>query len=110
MNFFRLLLTFYFAALTLVPCNDVNVQLPDNTKQSVSILLDSEDSHSKDQGDICSPLCSCNCCQMTVASFKMLPLISLPKKAAEYFSKKVHFKKNDFAYLVYDQIWQPPKI
>ena len=108
MNLLRLLFTFYFAALTLMPCNDVKAQsVKGNSEKKFSY---SEDNHSKDHGDICSPLCSCNCCQMTVTSLKVEPLMPLPKKAAEYFSKKIHFQKNDFAYLVYDQIWQPPKI
>lgn len=110
MNFLKLLLTIYFIVLSVVPCNDVHAQSPNNSTDSYSVLLNSEDNHSKDQGDICSPLCSCNCCQMTVTSFKVEPLMPLPKKATEYFSKKIHFQKNDFAYLVYDQIWQPPKI
>ncbi|KQT18171.1 hypothetical protein ASG31_05410 [Chryseobacterium sp. Leaf404] len=110
MNFLKLLLTIYFIVLSVVPCNDVHAQFPESSKETYSVLLNSEDSHSKDQGDICSPLCSCNCCQITVTSFKAEPLIPLFKNRAEYFSKKIHFQKNDFAYLVYDQIWQPPKI
>ena len=110
MNFLKLLLTIYFVVLSIVPCNDVHTQLPNNSKQSYNILLNSENSHSKDQGDICSPLCSCNCCQMAIASFKLNTLLLLHQKANEYYSKKIHFQKNDFAYLVYDQIWQPPKI
>ncbi len=108
MNFLRLFLTIYFAVLTILPCNDVKAQ--SSSGEFTKISSYSEDSHSKDKGDICSPLCTCNCCQMTVASFKIEPLMPLSKKAPEYFSKKIHFQKNDFAYLVYDQIWQPPKI
>ncbi len=96
--------------LSVVPCNDVSAQSKNGIDQSYSNLMDSEGTHAKDHGDICSPLCTCNCCQMTVASFKVEPLMPLSKKATEYFSKKIHFQKNDFAYLVYDQIWQPPKI
>ncbi|MFC7345600.1 DUF6660 family protein [Chryseobacterium zhengzhouense] len=110
MNFLKLLLTIYFIVLSVVPCNDVHAQSPDNSKESYSILINSDDNHSKDQGDICSPLCTCNCCQITVASFKMDSLLSTPQKTTEYFSKKIHFQKNDFAYLVYNRIWQPPKI
>ncbi|WP_276878393.1 DUF6660 family protein, partial [Chryseobacterium joostei] len=105
----KFFLIIYFMVLAVVPCNDIHAQSPNNSKDSYSTISNSEDSHSKDKGDICSPLCTCNCCQITVASFKSEPL-PLQKKVTEYFSKKIHFQKNDFAYLVYDQIWQPPKI
>lgn len=94
-------------ALSLMPCEDVQKQSGSNyTQQSFSI----EESHSKDKGDICSPLCVCNCCQITVAAFKLDALIEVPTQVQTYFSKKILFDKNNFAYQVYDNIWQPPKI
>lgn len=107
MNFLRLILAFYFVALSIMPCEDVYRQ-SGSSKTGLSINV--EESHSKDQGDICSPLCVCNCCQMTVAAFKMEPQIHIPEQIQSYFSKKILFHKNDFAYLVYENIWQPPKI
>ncbi len=110
MKFLNLFLTFYFMVLSFVPCSDVYVQSSKNVKETYSIQQKSDNLHSEEhKEDLCSPLCSCNCCQITVASFKSEPL-PLQKKVTEYFSKKIHFQKNDFAYLVYDQIWQPPKI
>lgn len=107
MNPLILILTFYFMALSLMPCEDVYKQ-SGSSQTEFSVSLD--ESHSKDKGDICSPLCICNCCQMTVAAFKMDPLIDLPTRVQLYFSKKILFQKNNFAYQVYDHIWQPPKI
>ena len=80
--------------LAVVPCNDIHAQSPNNSKDSYSTISNSEDSHSKDKGDICSPLCTCNCCQITVASSKIEPLMPLRQKVTEYFSKKIHFQKN----------------
>lgn len=112
MKFVKLFLTIYFVVLSFVPCSDVHAQSANftNDNKSFTIANTNNSNHSKDHGDICSPLCSCNCCKITVASFKIEPLIPFQKKVTEYFSKKIHFQKNDFAYLVYDQIWQPPKI
>ncbi|MBK1894391.1 DUF6660 family protein [Chryseobacterium paridis] len=107
MNFLRLILALYFVALSLMPCEDVHKQL---SSSKAGFSLNIEESHSKDRGDICSPLCVCNCCQMTVAAFKMEPQINIPKQIQSYFSKKILFHKNDFAYQVYENIWQPPKI
>lgn len=108
MNLLRLILAFYFMALSLMPCADVHKQSSGSGQAGLSVSID--ESHSKDRGDICSPLCICNCCQMTIASFKMEPLIEVPTKIQSYFSKKILFQKNNFAYQMYDHIWQPPKI
>lgn len=109
MKFVRLLFIIYFVALSIMPCLDsANAQ---SFKQDFNYSLSSktqEDSHSK--ADSCSPFCSCNCCRTTVASYKIEPILVFSRIAAAFFSKKIHFQKNDFAYLVYDQIWQPPKI
>lgn len=90
-----------------MPCEDVHKQKgSENTQLSFRV----DESHSKDKGDICSPLCVCNCCQITVAAFRMDTLIEAPTQIHYYFSKKILFQKNNFAYQVYDHIWQPPKI
>jgi hypothetical protein len=107
MNFLRLILAFYFMALSLMPCEDVHKQ-PGSSQTNVALRM--EQSHTKDKSDICSPLCICNCCQITVTAFKTEPLINIPKQVQTYFSKKILFQKNDFAYQVYENIWQPPKI
>lgn len=94
-------------ALSLMPCEDVHKQSGSSQAQ---LSFNIDESHSKDKGDICSPLCVCNCCQITVAAFKMDALIEAPAQIHSYFSKKILFQKNNFAYQVYDHIWQPPKI
>ncbi|WP_111956965.1 DUF6660 family protein [Chryseobacterium lathyri] len=107
MNLLRWILAFYFMALSLMPCEDVHSPAgPSEIKLSFNI----QESHSKDKGDICSPMCTCSCCQMTVSSFKMDSLFEIPSHVQAYFSKKILFQKNNFAYQMYDHIWQPPKI
>ncbi|WP_034702745.1 DUF6660 family protein [Chryseobacterium luteum] len=105
MNLLRWILAFYFMALSLMPCEDVHRP---SGKTKTKLSFNSKESHSKDEDDVCSPLCACSCCQMAVSSFKMDPLLEIPVPA--YFSKKILFQKNNFAYQMYDHIWQPPKI
>ncbi len=95
-------------ALSIMPCNDAATQQLNNTTDFTYLNKPQEHSHSSN--DACSPLCFCNCCQITVTSFKIEPVITFPVLVHSYFSKKIFFQKNDFAYLVYDKIWQPPKI
>jgi hypothetical protein len=66
MNLFKFLLAFYFMALSLMPCEDVHKE---SGSDQVSLSFAADQSHSKDKGDICSPLCVCNCCQMAVSAF-----------------------------------------
>lgn len=107
MNLLRWILAFYFMALSLMPCEDV---YQPSGSANTALQLSVQESHSKDKGDICSPLCMCSCCQITVSAFKMASLINIPVHVKMYFSKKILFQKNNFAYQVYDHIWQPPKI
>ncbi|REC49022.1 DUF6660 family protein [Chryseobacterium pennipullorum] len=106
MNLLRWILAIYFMALSLMPCEDMSHPLDSEQKVSLNV----GENHSTEKGDICSPLCACSCCQMTVSVFKMDPLLEIPEQVQAYFSKKILFHKNDFAYQVYDPIWQPPKI
>lgn len=107
MNLFRWILAIYFMALSLMPCEDVSQPLDLGSKK---ISLSIYEAHSAEKGDVCSPLCACSCCQITVSAFKMDPLLEIPEQIPVYFSKKILFRKNDFAYQIYDPIWQPPKI
>lgn len=107
MNLFRLILAMYFVVLSVTPCEDVHQQ---SGSKKTELSFNVDESHSKDKGDICSPLCICNCCQITVTAFKMDVSVNIPKQIQTYFSKKILFQKNNFAYQVYDHIWQPPKI
>ncbi|WP_051934152.1 DUF6660 family protein [Chryseobacterium sp. KCF3-3] len=107
MNLLRWILAIYFMALSLMPCEDTSHPLNSGDNK---ISLSIHGVHSTEKGDICSPLCACSCCQITVSAFKMDPLLEIPEQIPAYFSKKILFHKNDFAYQVYDPIWQPPKI
>ncbi|WP_082498406.1 DUF6660 family protein [Chryseobacterium sp. Leaf180] len=108
MKVLRLILTFYFIALLVMPCSDINPQSLSNHSAKTSMQI--EDTHSSERDDTCSPFCFCSCCQITVIAFKIKPLLEIPSKISFYFSKKILFHKNNIAYQVYDHIWQPPKI
>ncbi|WP_228443006.1 DUF6660 family protein [Chryseobacterium nematophagum] len=107
MNLFRFILALYFMVLTVMPCQDVHKQ---SSSSKMDFTLNMEEPHSRDKEDICSPLCICNCCQIAATAFKMQKLIEFPEQIQTYFSTKILFQKNNFAYQMYDHIWQPPKI
>nr|WP_309840439.1 DUF6660 family protein [Chryseobacterium sp. SLBN-27] len=108
MKILRLLLTFYFIALLIIPCSDVETLRVVGHHNEISIST--ENSQSSTDDGTCSPFCICNCSHVSVIAFKVEPLLEIPLQVQFYFSKKILFHKNNIAYQVYDNIWQPPKI
>ncbi|WP_082738292.1 DUF6660 family protein [Chryseobacterium sp. CCH4-E10] len=108
MKILRLLLTFYFVALLIIPCSDVETQRVVGHHSEISISAENSQPGSND--GTCSPFCMCNCSHVSVIAFKVEPLLEIPLQVKFYFSKKILFHKNNIAYQVYDHIWQPPKI
>jgi len=99
---------FYFIALLIMPCSDVKAQPVENNYSQIS--MHTEDSHSHNIDDGCSPFCFCSCCQITVTAFKMEPFLEVPVQVKAYFSNKILFDRNNIVYQFYNHIWQPPKI
>lgn len=108
MNLIRIFLSIYFVVLSIMPCNDIGNNL--SSKDSFTNAIETEHSGSKTNDDICSPLCFCNCCQISITAFEFKSIVEFEKPISEFFSKKILFQKNIFAYQVYELIWQPPKI
>lgn len=105
----RLILTIYFISLLVMPCSDVDAQSSSQRAYS-QVSMTEEHPHSDKKDDACSPFCFCSCCQITVTAFKIEPLLEIPSHVQFYYSNKILFHKDNIAYLVYDHIWQPPKI
>jgi hypothetical protein len=57
-KFFAIILSFYFLALQVVPCND-DVTVVDDS-QTIS-AVDFDGDHDQDC-ELCSPFCHCHCC------------------------------------------------
>lgn len=95
-------------ALSIMPCSDVGNKI--SYQDSHLISIEKNHSDSNNPADICSPLCFCNCCQISITTYEFKSTVEFEKPLSEFFSKKILFQKKSFAYQVYDLIWQPPKI
>lgn len=91
-----------------MPCSDVKAQSVSDDHFQISMTT--ENSHSNEKDDACSPFCFCSCCQITITAFKIEPLLAIPSQIKIHYSNKILFYKNNIAYQVFDHIWQPPKI
>jgi hypothetical protein len=104
MRLFSFILAIYFLGLSVIGCGDSESHL-DTCKTVACAHLDAgEDGHHAD-GDVCSPLCTCNCCGGTtlVEYFDYSFSISeVSKEGPEHITPKLC--------AVSQVIWQPPKI
>ncbi|MDM1071676.1 hypothetical protein HX001_04115 [Empedobacter brevis] len=106
MKILTYLIAVYIIILSVIPCKDI---------ESVSNvgMQQIEASHTKENSshkDFCSPLCSCNCCQITISSIVFPQIITTPKLIEVFSSEKIQLRKDFFQNKLYADIWQPPKI
>lgn len=101
MKVFCLLFAFYTLAISIAPCSDVHGR----TDEAVTTLSQAQEHHDE-HNDICSPFCSCSCCQsVTVMAFYTHELTTTTIAVNQPFIFEEDFHSSDCA-----SIWQPPKI
>ena len=100
------ILALLIAVLTLVPCDDININNIENETSSLSIDVDHKNHHNEHHSDDCSPFCACNCCQTP----------SIVNSSVNFVSNTVFIDKQKFD-LPRDipqssidcSIWRPPQ-
>lgn len=108
MKLLTYLMSIYIIILSVIPCNDrIAVS---NVYDMAQTEVTTHTKHNTSHSDFCSPLCSCSCCQITIASMKFTRLVKTPKIIEANISKKIQFKENTIKNQLYADIWQPPKI
>ena len=63
MKLLKILFTFYFFALTSIPCLCQDIHAIHGKQEQIS---QTTDNHNSEQDDDCSPFCSCSCCPSSV--------------------------------------------
>lgn len=99
-----IILSFYLAALTVLPCSDVHVPVNDS---QVEIVMDIDVDHSQNGAtDLCSLFCTCHCCQVLTIDFEMMNFdAEVPEISKQVFG---HFESigKDFN----PSLLQPPRV
>ena len=97
------ILSIYIFALNLVPCQDSNSS---NEEVKVEISQATDDNHQHQDGDFCSPFCSCQCCQISFTNYNVLDYaVFSPVTTTE----EIHFSyrlEKDY----HPTILQPPQV
>ncbi|MDO6809484.1 hypothetical protein Q4603_12720 [Zobellia galactanivorans] len=85
MKLLTFILSFYFLALNVVPCSDME-PLADG---QVSVVADSGDGYGHALNDLCSPFCHCHCCHTHTVSFEIFSFEpfqpSIPQEELAHF-------------------------
>jgi hypothetical protein len=82
MKYISAILSIYILALALLPCADQIDWCNSDTgaEQVVAQAEAGDHDHSSDSKDLCSPLCTCSCCHLTVRTPTKNDLpITIPK-------------------------------
>lgn len=100
------ILALLIAVLTLVPCDDININNIENETSSLSIDLDHKNHHNEHHSDDCSPFCSCSCCQTHSVINSYSSIIS-----TIVFARKQKFDLPDDTHdkSIVNSIWRPPQ-
>lgn len=89
-----------FIVLSAVPCADTI-----NKVTEIEMLAEaSSDFHG---GDLCSPFCACQCCQVQITEFEQIPLLEVVKTEVEpiYFGYDSLTGKE-----IIRNLFQPPQV
>ncbi len=105
MKAFVFIFSIYLLAIAVLPCSDAENECRTETAASSFVQ---QHSHQTDHNDFCSPLCTCNCCNLTIevkhAAVKV-------KNARVLSQKKLKYSLHTSPYVsgFYGNIWHPPK-
>ncbi|WP_394330632.1 DUF6660 family protein [Epilithonimonas tenax] len=107
MKILRLILTFYFLALSVMPCTDA-CGMNTNTTSKKNEFVRRANNQTK-SNDICSPFCTCSHCNTPVhLTFDVFAL----KVKKPIINPLLKFPVRELSFIsnFYGNIWQPPKL
>jgi len=107
MKFIALILSILISALAVMPCSDdITCEKVNTSEQALDSPI--SHNHSEDEGDLCTPFCTCACCGcggfiITTPSFYLIgSIVMTPSPSTIY--------QSNFISSYYFSFWQPPKI
>jgi hypothetical protein len=102
MKIFASILSVYILVLAAIPCIDVP---KDNSLQNIE-FSNSPSDHHENEGDHCSPFCTCDCC-VSPALHHNLSIQFKSIEVSENIYPKYH---SAFISILFFSIWQPPQL
>lgn len=108
MKHISLILGVYLVALAIIPCADGAAWDQHDMDQSLEAEWTGEVDHDHDDTmDLCSPLCMCSCCHITIRPpMKLDWQLGAPPLV---LAKAPTLPSEVWDFVCLDDIWQPPK-
>ncbi|CAM3287985.1 hypothetical protein FLLO111716_01120 [Flavobacterium longum] len=104
MKLFVIILSFYFTALSALPCAD-----GDNITATAKKEITNQEKHADDHQDLCSPFCVCACCGTYMLNYApTLPFVAKPK--SQVVTQAASLYKSTLVSSYQHSIWQPPQL
>ena len=100
-----IILSIYLIGLSVMPCTDVEIY---NSHQIGQLSSDKNHAH-KDNSDLCSPFCACNCCGFHFVAFQPNPVFDFKVGTFSISILPLNYESVFFSSFSCN-IWQPPKI
>ncbi|MGL4582406.1 MAG: DUF6660 family protein [Flavobacterium sp.] len=107
-NILNILLSLVFIAISFYPCADSYVGMPVSQHiESIHLTSLTQADTNIDHVDVCSPLCSCSCCAVSLTVADVIDVIDVI--STKYIHKTPQPYKDSIIKMEYP-IWQPPKL
>lgn len=104
MKIFAFIMALTVLALSVLPCTDASEVFDNTTKSAIS---KSDNQHSPNESDDCSPFCSCSCCAASATYH--VQAVNYLHKPLNQEKQYAGFKPSFYSEISFS-IWQPPKI
>ena len=100
------ILSVFTIVLMLFPCSDSSLQNQDNDIAQITLNADEIPDHYSDDGDLCTPFCTCVCCGSLVYSVKTINVTQLESVDIELNQYYTSNLMSDFI----SSNFQPPRV
>lgn len=107
MKFVNVILSIVFLILSSMPCADM--EAGSITQLSIEFRTNHDSNSHDNHIDLCSPFCTCNCCNAQVLTYFMVTTINFPI-VTEIIKTQLPLYKSISYSNFYGSIWQPPQI
>lgn len=102
------ILCFYLLGIAVIPCGDVYNACEPSAQTATTPDKDNH-SHGNDSDDVCSPFCTCSCCNISVNAKPNFTKLREDRVYSNNTKKSPVYNSTCTAGF-YGNIWQPPRL
>ncbi len=104
MKLFAVILAVYILTLSVIVCNDSESH--DIANSDIEYALEADHHSDSGETDMCSPFCSCQCCQISIVFFDV-EAFDISKD--NYYKAVYFYQDTDFQVFTHS-LFEPPRV